>query len=247
MKALVCIGHVPDTTSKIRFTDNDTVFDNTDIQYIVGPYEELGLTRLLELKDSGVDMHITVINVGGKETEATLRKALAMGADEAVRVDAEATDAMFVAKQIANVFSQGDYDIVLTGKESIDYNSGQVDGMIAEFAGIASVSGASKYEINGDKAKLEREIDGGKEVIEAEFPHVVSAGKGFAAEPRIPNMRGIMTARRKKLDVVTPEAVEPATETVKLHLPPAKPACKMVSPDNVEELVRLLHEEAKAI
>lgn len=247
MKVLVCIGHVPDTTSKIRFTDNDTAFDTTDIQYIVGPYEELGLTRLLDVKDAGTDMHITVVNVGGKETEATLRKALAMGADEAVRVDADPQDALFTAKQIAAVFSQGEYELVLTGKESIDFNSGQVDGMIAEFAGIPSVSGATKFETDGSKASLEREIDGGKEVIEAQFPFVVSAAKGFAIEPRIPNMRGIMMARRKKLNVVKPEELENATNTVKFYLPPPKPECKMVSPENPEELITLLHEEAKVL
>lgn len=247
MKALICIGHVPDTTSKIKFTDDNTKFDTTDIQYIVGPYEELALTRLLELKDSGADLNITAINVGTKETEATLRKALAMGADNAVRVDAEATDATFVAKQIAEVFKNGDYDFIVTGKESIDFNGGQVGGMISAFDDIAYISGASKFDIEGETAKFEREIDGGKEVVEAKFPLVVSAGKGFAIEPKIPNMRGIMMARRKKLDVVTPAEQELKTKVTKFYLPEAKAACKMVSADNPEELVRLLHEEAKII
>lgn len=247
MKALVCIGHVPDTTSKIRFTDNDTKFDNTDIQYIIGPYEELALTRLLDIKDSGTDVHITAVNVGPVETEATLRKALAMGADEAVRVNTEPADAVFVAKQIAEVFKNGEYDVIVTGKESIDYNGSQVEGMIAEFIGLPSVSGASLFEIDGDKVKMEQEIEGGKQVLEATFPFVVSAGKGFALEPRIPNMRGIMMARRKKLDVVEPVEQNNMTEVVKHYLPEAKPQCKMVDPENVEELVRLLHEEAKII
>ncbi len=247
MKALVCIGHVPDTTSKIRFTDNDTKFDNTDIQYIIGPYEELALTRLLDIKDSGTDVHITAVNVGPVETEATLRKALAMGADEAVRVNAEPADAVFVAKQIAEVFKNGEYDVIVTGKESIDYNGSQVEGMIAEFIGLPSVSGASLFEIDGDKVKMEQEIEGGKQVLNATFPFVVSAGKGFALEPRIPNMRGIMMARRKKLDVVEPVEQNNMTEVVKHYLPEAKPQCKMVDPENVEELVRLLHEEAKII
>lgn len=247
MKALVCIGHVPDTTSKIRFTDDDTKFDTTDIQYIIGPYEELALTRLLDIKDSGVEMHITAVNVGPAETEATLRKALAMGADEAVRVNAEPSDAMFVAKQIAEVYKNGAFDIIVTGKESIDYNGGQVEGMIAEFAELPSVSGASLFELDGDKVKMEQEIEGGKQVLEASFPFVVSAGKGFAHEPRIPNMRGIMTARRKTLNVVEPVDQNNMTELVKHYLPDAKPACKMVDPENVDELVRLLHEEAKVI
>ncbi|MCD4792375.1 MAG: electron transfer flavoprotein subunit beta/FixA family protein [Bacteroidales bacterium] len=247
MKALVCIGHVPDTTSKIRFTDDDKKFDTTDIQYIIGPYEELALTRLLDIKDSGTDVHITAVNVGPVETEATLRKALAMGADEAVRVNAEPADAVFVAKQIAEVFKNGEYDVIVTGKESIDYNGSQVEGMIAEFIGLPSVSGASLFEIDGDKVKMEQEIEGGKQVLDATFPFVVSAGKGFALEPRIPNMRGIMMARRKKLDVVEPVEQNNMTEVVKHYLPEAKPQCKMVDPENVEELVRLLHEEAKII
>ncbi len=247
MKALVCIGHVPDTTSKIKFVNNNTEFDTSDIQYIVGPYEELGLTRLLDLKTAGLDLHITVANVGVQETEATLRKALAMGADDAVRVNAAPKDALFVSKQIANIFKQADYDFVLTGKESIDYNSGEVDGMIAEFLGITSVSGVSKFDIAGNTAQMEREIDGGKEIISSGFPFVVSAGKGFAIEPRIPNMRGIMSARTKKITIVEPENIEDATSTVKFHTPPPRPACKKIAPDNVEELVRLLHEEAKVI
>ncbi len=247
MKILVCIGHVPDTTSKIKFTNNNSSFDTSDIQYIIGPYEELGLTRILDIKKAGADLTITVVNVGTSETEATLRKALAMGADEAIRVNAEAKDAIFVAKQIANICKQANYDLILTGKESIDYNSGQVDGMIAEFLNLPSFSGVSKFEIVGNVAKMEREIDGGKEIIECAFPFVLSAGKGFALEPRIPNMQGIMTARRKALQVIEPEMIAEATSTVKFHTPPPRPACKKVSTDNVAELVRLLHEEAKVI
>lgn len=249
MKALICIGHVPDTTSKIKFTDNDTKFDTTDIKYIIGPYEELALTKLLDIKDAGTEMHITAVNVGTSETEPTIRKALAMGADDAVRINADASDNLFIAKQIAEVYKNGDYDIIITGKESIDYNGGQLDGMIAEFLNLPSVSGASKFEVDGDKVHLEQEIEGGNLKLEASFPFVVSAGKGFLpeSEPRIPNMRGIMMARKKPLQVIEPIAQEAVTEVNKFYLPEAKPPCKMVDPDNVEELVRLLHEEAKAI
>jgi electron transfer flavoprotein beta subunit len=247
MKALVCIGHVPDTTSKIRFVEGDTKFNSADIQYIVGPYEELALTRLLDLKDAGNPITITVVNVGPADTEPTLRKALAMGADDAVRVNAEPLDAVFVGRQIAEVFKNGGYDVIVTGKESIDYNGGQVEGIIAEFAGLPSVSGASLFEMNGDKVKLEQEMEGGKLVLEASYPFVVSAGKGFAIEPRIPNMRGIMSARTKPLKVVEPVSQENMTQVLKHYLPEAKPACKKISPENVEELVRLLHEEAKVI
>ncbi len=247
MKVLICISHVPDTTSKIRFTDDDTKFDQKDIQYIVGPHEELALTRLLDLKDAKVEMNITAVTVGLKDSEPTIRKALAMGADQAIRVDVEPLDASFVAKQIAEVFKSGEYDIVITGKESIDYNGGQVAGMIAEYLDLPSVDSASKFEVDGDNITLEREADGGKEIIKGALPMVVSSGKGFAIEPRIPNMRGIMMARKKKLNVVP--AVDQATYTkvIKHFLPEPKGACKMVAADNIDELVRLLHEEAKAI
>lgn len=247
MKVLLCISHVPDTTSKIRFTDNDTAFDKTDIQYIIGPHEELALTRLLEVKEQIGDLHITVLNVGTSETEPTIRKALAVGADDAIRVDAEPTDALFVAKQIAEVFKNGDYDFIVTGKETIDFNGAQVGEMVAELLNLPSISSTSHFEIKDGKAFLEREIDGGKESIEVDFPFVSTSGKGFAIEPRIPSMRGIMQARRKPLKVVP--AVEQAAKTKvnKFYLPEPKGACKMVDAENVEELIRLLHEEAKVL
>jgi len=247
MKILICIGHVPDTTSKIRFVENDTAFNNTDIQYIVGPHEELALTRLLELQDVGNAIEITTVTVGAKESESTIRKALAMGADKAIRVDAEPVDAFFVAKQIAEVYKQGQYDLVLTGKESIDFNGGQVAGMIAEYLDLPSINSASKFEISGDKLLFERETDLGTERIEGVKPMVVSSGKGFAIEPRIPNMRGIMMARKKELSVVPANGKEAYTKLEKFFLPEPKGACKLVDADNVEELVRLLHEEAKII
>ncbi|MBN1251884.1 MAG: electron transfer flavoprotein subunit beta/FixA family protein [Bacteroidales bacterium] len=247
MKVLLCIGHVPDTTSKIRFTENDTVFDTKDIQYIVGPYEELALTRLLEIKEQIGDLNITAINVGPQDTEPTIRKALAVGADDAIRVNAEATDALFVAKQIAEVFKNGDYDFIVTGRESIDFNGAQVGEMIAELLDIPSISSTTKIEIDGKTAKLNREIDGGKEALELEFPFVSTAGKGFALEPRIPSMRGIMQARKKPLQVIEPISQEVKTKTNKFYLPESKAACKFVDAEDVDELVRLLHEEAKVI
>ena len=247
MNILICVGHVPDTTSKIKFVDDDTAFNKTDIQYIVGPHEELALTRLLDLRDAGNALKITTVTVGAKDTEPTIRKALAMGADMAIRIDAEPTDASFVAKQIAEVFKQGEYDLVVTGKESIDFNGGQVAGMIAEYLDLASINSAAKFDIEGDKLLFERDTDLGKEVIEGVKPMVVSSGKGFAIEPRIPNMRGIMMARKKKLTVVEPAGNEKLTSVDKFYLPAPKGACKMVDADNVDELVRLLHEEAKII
>jgi electron transfer flavoprotein beta subunit len=247
MKVLLCISHVPDTTSRIRFTNDDTAFDKTDIQYIIGPHEELALTRLLEVKEEVSDLTITVLNVGTSETEPTIRKALAVGADDAIRVDAEPTDALFVAKQIAEVFKNGDYDFIVTGKETIDFNGAQVGEMVAELLDLPSISSTSHFEIKDGKAFLEREIDGGKESIEVEFPFVSTAGKGFAIEPRIPSMRGIMQARRKPLNVVQPVEQASKTKVNKYYLPEPKGACKMVDAENVDELIRLLHEEAKVL
>lgn len=247
MKVLFCIGHVPDTTSKIKFTSDNTEFDKSNIQFIIGPYEELALTRLLEIKEKIGDLMITVVNVGLVETEPTIRKALAVGADDAIRIDADPTDAIFVAKQIAEVYKQGEYDFIVTGRESIDYNGAQVGEMIAEILDIPSVSSTSFIDIEGGKANLEREIDGGKEVLQLDFPFVSTAGKGFALEPRIPSMRGIMMARKKPLNVVAAAEATAKTKAIKFHLPEAKSACKYVDAEQVEELVRLLHEEAKVI
>ena len=247
MKILVCISHVPDTTAKISFTDNNKRYDKNNIQFIISPYEELSLTRALEIKESLGEGTITVINVGLQETEPTIRKALAMGADDAVRINAEPTDAMFVAKQIAEYAKNENFDIILTGKESIDYNGGQVGEMVAEFLNIPSITSVSKLDIKDGKAIVQREIDGGYETIECSFPFVGSGQKGIAAEPRIPAMRGIMMARRKPLKVVEPVDANNLTEVMEHTFPEPKAACKMISPDEVGELVRLLHEEAKAI
>jgi electron transfer flavoprotein beta subunit len=247
MNVLLCISHVPDTTSKIKFVENDTQFNKTDIQYIIGPHEELALTRLMEIKEKVGDLKITVVNVGLAETEATLRKALAVGADDAIRVNAEPMDAFFVAQQIAEVFKQGNYDFIVTGKESIDYNGAQVGEMISEILDIPSISSTSFIDIVGGKAKLEREIDGGKECIDLDFPFVSTAGKGFAIEPRIAGMRGIMSARQKPMQVVTAKSQAVKTKAVKYYLPPAKSGCKYVDNENVGELIRLLHEEARVI
>lgn len=247
MKILVCISHVPDTTAKISFTDNNTAFDKKDIQFIINPYDELSLTRALELKETLGETTITVINVGLAETEPTLRKALAIGADEAIRVNAEATDAYFVATQIAEIAKQEKYDFIFTGKESIDYLGSQVTEMIAEILDIPSITSTSNLSFEGDKPILEREIDGGREILTSTMPFVAGGQKGIAAEPRIPSMRGIMTARKKPLKVVEPVEQEKLTKIIYYELPQKKSECKMISSDNVEELVKLLHEEAKII
>lgn len=246
MKFLVCITQVPDTTTKITFTPDKKAFNAAGVQFIINPYDEISLTRALELKEASGTGTVTVINVGPAATEANIRKALAIGADDAIRINAEPTDAYYVAFQIAEVAKKNGYDVILAGKESIDFNGGQVPMMLGELMGFPSVSVATKLDINGTTATLEREIDGGKEVVECKLPLVAGAQKGMA-EPRIPNMRGIMTARTKPLAVVEPAACDLLSSSAIFDLPAAKGDCKMIDPGNVAELVNLLHTEAKAI
>ena len=245
MKILVCITHVPDTTSKINFVDNNTKFDSNGVQIIIGPYDDYALARAVELKDSH-QATVTVLNVGGAETEPTIRKALAIGADDAIRVNAEPTDSFFVAKQIAEQAKAGGYDLVLTGRESIDFNGGVVHSLVGELLGWPSLSPVMKLELEGTKAKLSREIEGGKEQLEVSLPFVAGCQEPIA-EWKIPNMRGIMAARTKPLKVVEPSAVEKGTTLKSFELPPAKGAVKMVLADNVAELVTLLKSEAKVL
>jgi len=243
MKILVCISHVPDTTSKISFVDNNTKFDGTGVQYIIGPYDDYALARAIELKEA-TQSTVTVLNVGLAETEPTLRKALAIGADDAIRVNAEPTDSFFVASQIAE-HAKG-FDLILMGRESIDFNSGVVHGMVGEMLGLPSFSPVMKLEISGTSAKMAVEIEGGKETVEASLPLVAGCQEPIA-EWKIPNMRGIMGARTKPLKVVEPKAVEVPVKLQRFELPPPKGAVKMISPDNVGELVRLLKNEAKVL
>ena len=243
MKILVCITHVPDTTSKISFTDSDTKFDKTGVQYIIGPYDDYAIARAMELKESA-GATVTVLNVGLAETEPTIRKALAIGADDAIRVDTEPLDSLFVAQQIAAVAKENQYDLILMGRESIDFNGGQVHAMVGELLNIPSLSPVMKLDIDGTTAKMTKEIEGGKEYVETELPFVAGCQEPIA-EWRIPNMRGIMTARSKPLNVVEAAADGDSTEVKKYELPPAKGAVKIV--DNVDELVSLLKNEAKVL
>ena len=247
MKILVCISKTPDTTAKIAFTDNNTKFDTNGIQWIINPYDEwYALVRAIELKEAGIAASVSLITVGPADAEPIIRKPLALGGDEAIRVNAESHDSFFVASQIATIAKQGAYDLLFTGKETIDYNGSSIGGMVAELLDMPYVSLATKFELGGNKATITREIEGGEEVCEVDLPVVVSAQKGMA-EQRIPNMRGIMAARTKPLKVVEPTATDTLTAVAGFGLPPAKAGVKLVAPDNVEELVRLLHEEAKAI
>lgn len=245
MKILVCITHVPDTTSRIAFTDGNTKFDKNGVQFIIGPYDDYALARAVELKEQSGGS-ITVLNVGEAETEPTIRKALAIGADDAIRVNAFPEDAIFVAKQIAAAAKEGNYDLILMGRESIDFNGGQVHGMVGELLGIPSVSPVMTLDVEGSNAKISREIEGGKEYMELPLPFVAGCQEPIA-EWKIPNMRGIMSARTKPLEVKDPTGDAPKTKVSAFELPPAKGDVKLIDPENMDELVNLLKNEAKVI
>lgn len=245
MKILVCISNVPDTTSKITFTDNNTAFNTTAVQYVINPYDEIALSKAVDLASNGAGT-VTTITVADASADATIRKALAIGADNAVRVDAQPADAWYVANQIADYARQQGFDLILTGRESIDYNGGQVGAMVAELLQIPSVSVAKGLTVENGQASVKREIEGGVEVLVASLPVVVGAAEGVA-EPKIPNMRGIMSARSKPLEVISPIAVEPLTKIQSYDTPPARGNVTLVDADNVGELVNLLHSEAKVI
>ena len=247
MKILVCISKTPDTTAKIAFTDNNTKFAEAGVQWIINPYDEwYALIRAIELKEADASTVIHLINVGAPDSDAIIRKSLALGGDEAIRINTEPKESFFVAAQIAEIAKAGSYDIIFTGKETIDYNGSSVGGMLAELLELPYVALATSFQLKDSTATIKREIEGGEETVEVNLPVVVSCQKGMA-EARIPNMRGIMAARTKPLKVVEPITVDAQTQVSEFVLPPAKAGVKLVSPDNVEELVRLLHEEARAI
>jgi electron transfer flavoprotein beta subunit len=248
MKILVCISHVPDTTSKINFKENNSAFDDTGVQFVINPYDEFGLTRAMWFKERQ-GASITVVTVGTVSVEPTLRKALAIGADEAIRVNLDPRDGFSVARELAEVISQGGYDLIIAGKESIDYNGGMVPGMVSAVLNCNFVNACIGLEIEGDVATAIREIDGGKETLRSGLPLVIAGQKGLVEEQdlRIPNMRGIMMARKKPLNVVEPVHQEALSHSVGFEKPDIKTECVMVEPDAMGELVRLLHEDAKVI
>ncbi|QMU29549.1 electron transfer flavoprotein subunit beta/FixA family protein [Adhaeribacter radiodurans] len=245
MKILVCISNVPDTTTKISFTPDNKELNTAGVQFVINPYDEYALTRAIELKESQGGT-VTVLNVGLADTEANIRKALAIGADDAIRVNAKPTDAFFVAQQIAQYAKEGGYDLILMGKESVDYNGFQVHGMVAELLGWPAIVPAIKLDVTGTTATLEREIEGGKEIMQVNLPLVASAQQPMS-EPRIPNMRGIMTARTKPLNVVEPISSDVKTKTEAYTLPEKKSGVKLIDPANAGELITLLRNEAKVI
>ncbi|SDF75452.1 electron transfer flavoprotein beta subunit [Pedobacter terrae] len=245
MKILVCISNVPDTTTKITFTNDNTEFNTSGVQYIVNPYDEIALSRAIELTEGGKGT-VTVINVGEAANDPTIRKALAIGADDAVRVNAAPRDAYFVAKQIAAYAKDKDFNLILTGRESIDYNGNQVAAMVGEFLDIPSVSIIKKLDIDGDNATIEREIEGGKEILTVSGKFIASCAEGVA-EPKIPNMRGIMSARTKPLNVVDAVDAEAVTKVTKYETPAPRGTVKLIPADQTESLIDLLHSEAKVI
>ncbi|MES2776219.1 MAG: electron transfer flavoprotein subunit beta/FixA family protein [Bacteroidota bacterium] len=245
MKILVCISKTPDTTAKIAFTDNNSKFAEAGVQFIVNPYDEwYALVRALELKEAGLATTVSLVTVGLPDADPIIRKALAIGGDDAIRINSDNDDSFYIASQIAAVAKDGGYELVLTGKETIDYNGSSIGGMVAELIDAPYISLAIKLDITGTTATAVREIEGGEETNEITLPVVISCQKGMA-EQRIPNMKGIMGARTKPLVVKEPVAVESLTSIVSFDLPPAKAGVKLVSPEHPEELVRLLHEEAK--
>jgi len=247
MKILVCISRTPDTTAKISFTDNNTKFATEGVQWIINPYDEwYALVRAIELKEKDPSATIHLINVGNADTEPIIRKALALGGDEAIRVNTENQDPFYIASQIAHVVKEGGYDLVLTGKETIDHNGSSIGAMVAELTDTNFISLATKFDLENGKAIVSREIEGGEEVAETILPLTVSCQKGMA-EARIPNMRGIMAARTKPLKVVDPVQVESLTETIGFLLPPPKAGVKLIPAETPELLVKLLREEAKVI
>ena len=248
MNIVVCISSVPDTTSKINFSENDTTFEKSGIQFVINPYDEFGLTKAIMLKEN-LGGNVTVITVGDATVEPVIRKALAIGADQAVRINSNPKDSYSTATKIATYLNENPADLIITGRESIDYNGGAVGGMIAEILDLPFVNACNGLEIEGEIAKLSREIDGGKENLSANFPLVIAGQKGLVAESqlRIPNMRGIMQARTKSLQVVDDSNDDCFTVSEKFEKPVEKSACKLVESGNEAELVRLLQEEAKVI
>ena len=248
MKIIVCISHVPDTTSKINFTEENTKFDRNGVQFVINPNDEFGLTRAMWFKEKQ-GASVDVINVGLSDTESTLRKALAIGADKAIRIDMSPENGYNVATQLASYIKSGNYDLVIAGRESIDYNGGMVPGMLAAMLDANFVTNCISLEVEGITAIAIREIDGGKEILSTVLPLVIGGQKGLVEESdlRIPNMRGIMMARKKPLTVVEPESDNSATNSVSFEKPAARGAVKLVEADNIDELINLLHNEAKVI
>jgi len=249
MKILVCISSVPDTTTKITFTENNTKFNTSGVQFIINPNDEFGLTKALQIKETNPGTTVTVIHVGPVGNEPVIRKSLAIGADGAIRIDTDAIDAFQVANEIAKYIKANPFDLIITGKESIDYNGGMVPHILGELLGIASVSPCTDLNINGTIAEVVAVVDGGTENLKSNLPLVIGGQRGLVEENelRIPNMRGIMQARSKPLNVINAVGTAASQNVNSYESPAAKSACKMIDSSNIEELVNLLQNEAKVI
>ena len=248
MKILVCISHVPDTTSKINFTENNSKFDTNGVQYVINPYDEFALTRAMWFKEKQ-GANVTTVTVGLADVEPTLRKTLAIGADDAIRIDAAPKDGFFVAKQIAKIAKENNYDLILAGRESIDYNGAMVPGMLATLLDYNFINACTGIEIENTTITAIKEIDGGSETLTTSTPAVIAGQKGMVEEKdlKIPNMRGIMMARKKPLNVVPALETEAASKTIDYEKPAEKSACKMIDATDIDGLIDLLHNEAKVI
>ncbi len=248
MKILVCISCVPETTSKINFVENDTKFDKNGVKFVINPNDEFGLTRAIWIKEKD-NSSIDVINVGLDDSDPILRKTLAIGADKAIRINSNPKDSFQVAKLIADHISKNNYDLIIAGRESIDFNGNMVPGFISELVGINFITNCVGLEINGKKIKASREIEGGTETLSCTLPVIIGGQKGLVEESdlKIPNMRGIMQARQKPLEVIEVDENNLKTETVKFYKPQEKGEIKMISSENLDELINLLHKEAKVI
>lgn len=246
MNILVCISKTPETTSKISFKNSDTEYNTDGVNFIMNPYDEwYALVRAIELTEAQGGS-ITILNVGDASNDIIIRKALAIGGDKAVRIDIDAKDAYTTAANIADYARDKGFDIIFTGKETIDYNGSEIGAMVSELLDVPYISYATKLDSSGGQHTISREIEGGAEVCSVSGQVVISSAKGLA-EQRIPNMKGIMMAKSKPLDVLAPTQSSTRVNTVKFTLPPAKTGVKLIDPENMDELVNLLHAEAKVI
>jgi electron transfer flavoprotein beta subunit len=248
MKLAVCINHVPDTAAKITIAADGKNLDKTGITFVLNPYDEFAIEECLRLKEKNGG-EVIAISLGGDAHKETLRKALAMGVDKAVLLkDDSPRDSFSVARALADYLKEISPDVIFFGKQSVDSDDAAVGTMVAEMLGLPSVSVAVKLEITNGTAIAEREIEGGKEKVQATLPAVFTAQKGLN-EPRYPSLKGIMAAKSKPIEEKVPAVAQPKVEVVALRKPPSKNAGKIVGTDSsaVTELVRLLHEEAKVI
>lgn len=244
---LVCISQIPETTSKINFTDNNQNIDYQGVQFIINPSDESALTKAIQIKET-TGANVTLIHLGDANSEPTLRKAFAVGADKMIRIDAQATDGYSVAQQIYQAIKNTTYDLIFCGKESLDYHGGMVGGMLATLLGIDFIDNVISVDIEQDSIKVERETESGKELLSAQFPLLIAVQKELIseAEIKIPNIRGIMNARKVPIEIITGQST-PKTAITSLEKPAAKPPIKMIDPNNLDELINELHNNKKVI